>query len=159
MAKYKLTDSGVKDTETGACIPNASGNRHWREYQKWVAEGNTPDPIYTDDEIKANQLAEQQANINNAFVDDISHMVKCEVNGVTYEMDATNDSASRLKSGIDLAVLLGESTIDIVDYHNMIHYSVPLEDALEICKKQGLAFRNNYYKRAVLREAILKMLQ
>jgi hypothetical protein len=44
MAKYKLTESGVLDTETGAHIPNNEGNRHWREYQEWLAEGNTPDP-------------------------------------------------------------------------------------------------------------------
>ena len=42
--KYKLTENGVLDTETGAHIPNAEGNRHWQEYQDWLAEGNTPDP-------------------------------------------------------------------------------------------------------------------
>jgi hypothetical protein len=42
--KYKLTEDGVIDTETGASIPNAEGNRHWREYQEWLAAGNTPDP-------------------------------------------------------------------------------------------------------------------
>lgn len=45
MAKYKLTESGVLDTETGANIPNAEGNRHWQEYQEWLAEPNTPDPM------------------------------------------------------------------------------------------------------------------
>ena len=44
MAKYKLVDNGVLDTETGAYIPNAEGNRHWQEYQEWLAAGNTPDP-------------------------------------------------------------------------------------------------------------------
>ena len=47
MAKYKLTDSGVLDTETGAHIPNDSGNRHWQEYQVWLTQGsplNTADP-------------------------------------------------------------------------------------------------------------------
>jgi hypothetical protein len=44
MAKYKLKDGGVIDTETGAHIPNAEDNRHWRFYQEWLAEGNTPDP-------------------------------------------------------------------------------------------------------------------
>jgi hypothetical protein len=42
--KYKLTENGVLDTETGAHIPNAEGNRHWQEYQEWLAAGNTPDP-------------------------------------------------------------------------------------------------------------------
>lgn len=53
MAKYKTINDGVKDTETGACIPCASGNRHWREYLAWVAEGNTPDPEFTAEELAA----------------------------------------------------------------------------------------------------------
>lgn len=43
--KYELTETGVLDLETGASIPNAEGNRHWRKYQEWLAEGNTPRPI------------------------------------------------------------------------------------------------------------------
>lgn len=45
MAKYKLAESGVLDTETGAHIPNAEGNRHWQEYQEWLAVPNAPDPM------------------------------------------------------------------------------------------------------------------
>ncbi len=44
MAKYKLTEYGVLDTETGANIPDADDNRHWVEYQEWLAVPNTPDP-------------------------------------------------------------------------------------------------------------------
>lgn len=45
MARYRLRSNGVKDTESGALIPNDLENRHWKEYQAWLAEGNTPDPI------------------------------------------------------------------------------------------------------------------
>ena len=46
MAKYKLTETGVLDTETGVYIPNASDNRHWQEYQEWLSgsPSNVPDP-------------------------------------------------------------------------------------------------------------------
>jgi hypothetical protein len=46
MAKYKLAPQGdgVIDTETGASIPAAEGNRHWAAYQEWVAAGNVADP-------------------------------------------------------------------------------------------------------------------
>lgn len=44
MAKYKLTENGVYDTETGANIPEDDRNRDWMEYQEWLAEPNTPDP-------------------------------------------------------------------------------------------------------------------
>lgn len=56
--KYELTEHGVKDLEKGFHIPNAEGNRHWREYQEWLAEGNTPkekkplEPYYVWDESK-----------------------------------------------------------------------------------------------------------
>ena len=46
MAKYQLhPDGGVIDTEFGRTIPAAEGNRRWREYQEWLAEGNVPDPM------------------------------------------------------------------------------------------------------------------
>ncbi|MCK5021042.1 MAG: hypothetical protein KAS32_28785 [Candidatus Peribacteraceae bacterium] len=43
MAKYKLIKNGVEDTETGTCIPDKAGNRDWKKYQEWLAEGNVPD--------------------------------------------------------------------------------------------------------------------
>ena len=43
--KYEVMENGVTDLETGASIPNADGNRHWKEYQEWLADGNTPRPI------------------------------------------------------------------------------------------------------------------
>ena len=61
---YKLSENGVTLTrEDGSVlsIPNAEGNRHWREYQEWVAEGNTPAPQFTPEELAAKQLAEDKA--------------------------------------------------------------------------------------------------
>jgi len=36
MAKYKLTESGVQNTETTTFIPNDERNNDWREYQNWL---------------------------------------------------------------------------------------------------------------------------
>ena len=36
MAKYKLTEDGVKNTKTYAFIPNDERNNDWREYQNWL---------------------------------------------------------------------------------------------------------------------------
>lgn len=44
MARFRLVRGGVIDTENARFVPDAPGNRHWREYQEWLAEGNTPDP-------------------------------------------------------------------------------------------------------------------
>lgn len=41
---YKLLARGVRRLADGAEIPPDSGNADWREYQKWLAAGNTPQP-------------------------------------------------------------------------------------------------------------------
>lgn len=47
MYKYVKID-GVVSTKVirrvadGAAIPNDPANRDWQEYQKWLAQGNTP---------------------------------------------------------------------------------------------------------------------
>ena len=60
MAKYQLLANGVLDTEEGWSIPNAPGNRHWKEFQVWLAYGNTPDPDPNDYLLaaKQNRIAE-----------------------------------------------------------------------------------------------------
>ena len=45
MSDYILSESGVIRTSDNASIPDDDGNRDWREYLEWLADGNTPDPI------------------------------------------------------------------------------------------------------------------
>ena len=47
---YKLSSTGIIRSD-GACIPNSEGNRDWREYQEWLADGNTPEPEFTEQEL------------------------------------------------------------------------------------------------------------
>lgn len=65
--KYKLSpkgrDSGVI-REDGASIPNEPMNRHWQEYLQWEADGNTPDPAYTQAQLNERAAAEQKAQDN-----------------------------------------------------------------------------------------------
>lgn len=72
MAKYKLTQDGVVDTEEGLNIPDDIGNRHWREYLDWVALGNTADPEFTQAELDEKALREEIAalkgDLRNAMV-------------------------------------------------------------------------------------------
>jgi hypothetical protein len=45
MSDYRLLPTGgVLHVPTGRSIPDAPGNRHWEEYQRWLAAGNTPEP-------------------------------------------------------------------------------------------------------------------
>lgn len=41
---YKLQASGVVRLQDGATIPNDPGNLDWVAFQKWLAQGNTPQP-------------------------------------------------------------------------------------------------------------------
>ena len=48
MTLYQLTtDSSVIRLSDGALIPTDLGNTDWREYQSWLAQGNTPQPAPT----------------------------------------------------------------------------------------------------------------
>lgn len=65
MAKYKLSGDGVQDIETGAIIPNDLGNRDWQEYLEWFAEGNTPDPQFTQEELDQQALVNEIISLRN----------------------------------------------------------------------------------------------
>tara|TARA_R110000737_G_C14185611_1_gene414318 strand:+ start:199 stop:507 length:309 start_codon:yes stop_codon:yes gene_type:complete len=55
-------------------VPNSAGNSDYHDVQEWIAEGNTPDPEYTDAEKAANAQAEINA-INQAYLDDTDKFV------------------------------------------------------------------------------------
>lgn len=43
---YQLTATGsILRTSDGALIPVDEGNRDYQNFQLWVADGNTPDPV------------------------------------------------------------------------------------------------------------------
>lgn len=59
MAKYKLVGtSRVRDTDTGWSFDLNGNSRRLGKYQEWLAEGNTPDPAETPQEI-ADREAEE----------------------------------------------------------------------------------------------------
>jgi len=59
---YKLSGDGVKRSD-GACIPNCDGNHDWKEYQEWLAAGNTPDPEFTTEELISREVAEEVSEL------------------------------------------------------------------------------------------------
>ena len=44
MAEYRLAQDGVIRTSDLSFIPDERRNRDWRKYQRWLGDGNTPDP-------------------------------------------------------------------------------------------------------------------
>ena len=63
--KYKLLENGVLDTETGAIIPPVEANKHWKKYQRWLAEGNEPEPQYTTEELEEKQLRDSISELED----------------------------------------------------------------------------------------------
>jgi len=82
MAKYKLQQNGVLDTETGANIPDDPANRHWAEYQEWLAVPNDPDPEFTLQEMKDNKKVEI-----NQWREDALTALTVDHGGNTYDAD------------------------------------------------------------------------
>ena len=56
---YKIWLNGVKRLSDCSFIPNDETLPDWREYLNWVAEGNTPEPEFTTEELAAIQAYEQ----------------------------------------------------------------------------------------------------
>ena len=79
MARYKLNingdgvltfdPKGEYPDEWNIHIPESMDNRHWREYQEWLAEGNTPDPAETSEEKKTRLLGELRSKRHARLVD------------------------------------------------------------------------------------------
>jgi hypothetical protein len=97
---YKLNPYGIERVEDGAIIPVDPENRCYQEYLAWVEGGNTPDPEYTADEIKANNL---KAIADRRFIEETAGM---EVQGMPVYTDRTTQmklTAASLRAQRDSA--------------------------------------------------------
>ena len=65
MYKLIANSESVLRTTDGAFIPADGGNRDYREYQEWLAAGNTPEPA--DQPAPANPLDAAEEHIASHF--------------------------------------------------------------------------------------------
>ena len=67
---YKLADNGIILIDTGSFIPICEGNTDYQKYKKWLSEGNTPKPQYSQAELDAKAvMAQKQAEKQQAIID------------------------------------------------------------------------------------------
>lgn len=62
---YKLSNNGVIRLSDNANVPNAPGNRDWRQYREWLDEGNTPEPEFTPAELLNNAKQDKRQAVRN----------------------------------------------------------------------------------------------
>jgi hypothetical protein len=69
---YKLTPSPdyIIRLADGALIP--ADNTQYKDYQAWLAKGNTPEPAFTLDELKARKLVQLNQACENAIASGFS---------------------------------------------------------------------------------------
>jgi hypothetical protein len=73
---------------------------------------------------------------------------------LSIKMDTKLADIHQLKAGYDLAVLLGETTMSIVDYDNVVHTALPLADIETIMGEVGANYRTQFFKKQQYRAAI-----
>lgn len=66
-------------------VPKAEGNRHYQEVQEWIAQGNTPEPEFTQAELdqraidEANQVEfDLLAELDRASIRDIREWIAAQ---------------------------------------------------------------------------------
>jgi hypothetical protein len=66
---YKIKEFTILDKENNRYIPIDENNRRYQEYLKWLAEGNTPEPFETQEEIDARLVKEAELAIEKKIED------------------------------------------------------------------------------------------
>ena len=94
--------------------------------------------------------------INNEYTTAVSNGVTVTVDGTIYHMDCDATDYTSLKSGIDLATVYGDTTIDITDYNNIVHQGIKLTDAVTINNEQFKYFMALKNKKSLLRSQVLQ---
>jgi hypothetical protein len=108
-----------------------------------------------DDYLLSRRKEAKNTRIIWEFHNSMNNPVVCTLpDGRTFEMDAGEENARRLKDGIELEKLLGNDTIDIRDYHNNTHVGISLDDALEIAKQQGLDYAKKRKRKIEAQDAL-----
>ena len=112
--KKEFNITGIQDTETGMFIPLDPNNRHYQEYQKWLKEGNQPDPPYTLDEYKKIKKGEIKQAFLNAFNQGYETSLGIKV-------DCKQQDILNFKGALELAEFQNLSEVTIRDYDNNYH--------------------------------------
>lgn len=109
--------------------------------------GQWPPPPNLDD-----AKAMQAAVVSQAFE---TALLAGYMTTLNIKMDATLEALQKLKTGYDFCVLMGDATMTVVDYDNVVHADLPLADIVKIMKEVGGNYQTLYLKKQTLRGQVL----
>ena len=69
---YKLQENSVLRLSDNASIPFVNGNTDYEIYKQWIAEGNTPEPEFTQEELRTkfeNEFRQNRDKLLSTVVD------------------------------------------------------------------------------------------
>jgi len=137
IISVKLQESGYRmvTAEGTLSVPEAPGNRHYEAVQAWIAEGNTPDPQYTDEEVLANATKNALSRIKAGFINAMENgTLQSETLGI--EIDNRRSATHNDKDNLQVIINLGSypitwkgttETADITDEENALAVRAEME--------------------------------
>lgn len=140
----------------GAAIPKNAVGVDEELFNQTIAETDGAWKLNPDNSITKHQFvvslddakAGKLAAINAAFV---SEQLKGFAVSKGFKMDVPMESLQKLKMAYDFAVLMGEATMPVVDYDNVVHLNMPLADVEQAIKEVGAHYRSLYMTKQQLR--------
>ena len=92
-------------------VPKADGNREYELIKQWIAEGNIPEPEFTDEEIALAKLIKETAELK-AAKELALNSITVEVNGKVFDGRAKDQV--NIMAAIQASEVLGETSTEWV---------------------------------------------
>jgi len=135
---YKINTDNTVSFGSGTVIPQG-----FTEY----TVGN--EPIELVNQLFKEAIAIKISEIKQSFITATKSGFTC-TNGITMDADLT--SIQTLKSGYDLAVKLGATTMDITDYNNIDHLALPIANVDTMLTELGVNYNTIRVKKNTLKK-------
>lgn len=133
---YNLT---MVDGRVFQSVPKINSNIEYELIKQWLAEGNAPEPEFTESELLANAKELKRNQIRNDFLAESEAPVL--VGTVTYH--GGFDSAIKLDAVRRLAESIGATEVTFYDVDNTGHI-LSLVDAQNVITVLGAKYQNDF---------------
>lgn len=146
---YKLQGNSIKRLSDGANIPLADGNMDYEEYKQWLAEGNIPEPEFTEAELLNNAKELKRQSIRTAF--EVESNTPVMVGTVSYH--GGFESAMKLDAARRLSEAAGMTEAVFFDTSNIPH-TLTLAEAQSVVTTIGAKYQSDFGKKQSLMVAV-----